>query len=329
MTPQASPPPESLSVLEVVSIVVRQRRLLLSATFVGALLGGLGAFLSPVMYTAEVSFLTRNPEQAGLASVGGLAQQFGFSLPGSTGSARSPEFYQNLLRSRQILEGLVESELELVTTAGVTLIDLAEHFEIEGETVEQRHARTRRHLNEQVISVRVARDIGVVTVAVRTKRPELSAAIGGRLLELVSAFDLETRQSEASAERGFAEERLGELRTELEVAEDSLKSFLDENRQFSNSPQLTFEHDRLQRRVDMRQSLVTAMAQAFEQARIDEVRNTPVITVIDQPEPPALPDPRGRVLILALGLTLGVMAGFGLALVREFGERAKRGVRCP
>jgi uncharacterized protein involved in exopolysaccharide biosynthesis len=75
----------------------------------------------------------------------------------------------------------------------------------------------------------------------------------------------------------------------------------------------------------MRQSLVTAMAQAFEQARIDEVRNTPVITVIDQPAPPALPDSRGRVLILALGLTLGVVTGVGVALVREVGERAKTG----
>ena len=73
----------------------------------------------------------------------------------------------------------------------------------------------------------------------------------------------------------------------------------------------------------MRQELVTAMAQAYEQARIDEVRNIPITSVIDQPEPPALPDPHRRLLMLFLGLTLGLIAGFGLALVREFGERAK------
>ena len=276
------------------------------------------------MYTTEVSFLAHNTERPGLANVAGLAQQFGFSLPGSSGE-RLPEFYQNLLRSRQILEGVVGTDVEVVTPAGVTLVDLAEHFEIEGETPEERLARTRRHLNTQVMSVRVAREIGVVTLAVRTNSPGLSAAIAGRLLDLVSAFDLETRQSEASAERGSADERLGQLRVKLGVMEDSLKAFLENNRQFSDSPQLLFEHDRLQRRVTMRQSLVTAMAQAFEQARIDEVRNTPVITVIDQPAPPALPDSRGRVLILALGLTLGVVTGVGVALVREVGERAKTG----
>ena len=324
MTQQPPSPSESLSLLDLASVVIRQRRLLLSAAFLGILLGALGAYLSPQMYTAEVSFLAHNTDRPGLANVAGLAQQFGFSLPGSSGE-RSPEFYQNLLRSRQILEGLVGTDVEVVTPTGVTLVDLAEHFEIEGETPEERLARTRLHLNTEVMSVRVAREIGVVTVAVRTELPELSAAIAARLLDLVSAFDLETRQSEASAERAFADERLGQLRVELGVMEDSLKAFLENNRQFRDSPQLLFEHDRLQRRVTMRQLLVTGMAQAFEQARIDEVRNTPVITVIDQPAPPALPDSRGRVLILALGLTLGVMTGVGIALVREVGERAKTG----
>jgi len=73
----------------------------------------------------------------------------------------------------------------------------------------------------------------------------------------------------------------------------------------------------------MRQEVVTAMAQAYEQARIDEVRNTPVVTVIDEPEVPALPEPRGRLLKLLLGAVLGTMVGFGIAFVVEYGERAE------
>ena len=73
----------------------------------------------------------------------------------------------------------------------------------------------------------------------------------------------------------------------------------------------------------MRQELVTAMAQAYEQARIDEVRAAPVITVIDQPESPALPDPRGRIRRLLLGIIVGMIVGLGLALIREFTVRAR------
>ena len=267
--------------------------------------------------------MTKVHADRAFSGVSGLAQQFGFSVPRPGGAERSPEFYQDLLQSREILDKVVRSGVAVVTPAGVTTVDLAEHFEIGGETPEGRNARTRRHLAEAVISVSVTLETGVVTVSVRTDDPGLSAAIGRQLLDMISTFDVETRQSQATAERGFSEDRLGRLRGELSTVEDSLKAFLVENRQFANSPQLTFEHDRLQRQVSMRQELVTAMAQAYEQARIDEVRNTPVITVIDQPEPPALPDSRGRLLKLVVGLILGMMLGFGLSFIREFGERAK------
>ena len=317
------PPDDEISLLEVVILVLRRRRLILVSTFAGALLGIVVGLLSPLEYTATASFLPHGGDQGGLSGVSGLAQQFGFAIPRSTDAERSPEFYRDLLQSREILTGVVNSGVEVVTATGVTKVDLGEHFEIEGETPQERNARTRRHLAENVISVSVGLETGVLTVSLQTDKPELSAAIGRRLLDLISTFDVETRRSQASAERGFAEERLGQLRGEMAIAEDSLKAFLVENRQFSNSPQLTFEHDRLQRQVVMRQELVTAMAQAYEQARIDEVRNLPVITVIDQPEPPALPDSRSVVLKLLVGLTLGMMLGFGLAFTREFSERAK------
>jgi len=312
-----------ISLLEVTSLVLRRRRLILVSTFVGALLALVGALRTPMAYTATASFLPHGGDQGGLSGVSGLAQQFGFSIPRPGSAERSPAFFQDLLQSRQILSEVVRSGVEVVTAAGVTQVDLAEHFEIEGETVERRNARTRRYLAESVISVSVGPETGVVTVSLRTDEPALSAALGRRLLDLISAFDLATRQSQASAERSFAEERLGHLRVELSTSEDSLEAFLVENRQFANSPQLTFEHDRLLRRVVMRQQLVTAMAQAYEQARIDEVRKTSIITVIDQPEVPAFPDSRGRLLKLVLGLTLGLVAGFVLAFIREFSERAK------
>ena len=312
-----------LSLLEAASVVLRRRRLVLVSTFLGTLFALMGALRSELVYTATASFLPRGESQEGLSGAANLARQSGFATLRLGDAEQSPEFYQDLLRSREILDGAVKSSLEVFTTSGVTHVGLAERFLIEGETVEERNALTRRHLAENVISVSVAAGTGVVTLRVRTDQAELSAAIGRRLLDLISEFDRETRQSKASTERSFAGERLEQLGAELATAEDSLKTFLVENRQFANSPQLVFEHDRRQRQVAMRQELVTAMAQAFEQARIEEVRNRAVFTVIDQPEPPALPDPRGRLLKLVLGLLLGLMVGLGLAFILEFGERAK------
>jgi tyrosine-protein kinase Etk/Wzc len=313
---------DEISLLEVASMVLRRRQVIVVSTFVCTMLALVFALQTPFQYTATLSFLPVGTDQGGLSRVSGLAQQFGFSVPRSGGGERSPAFYEGLLKSRKILEGVVESGIEVVTPTGSTFVDLVEHLEIEAKTAGERNALALRHL-EGVISVSVGRETGVVTLSVRTDEPFLSAAVARRLLDLISTFDLETRQSQASAERGFAEGRLEQLRRELTTAEDSLESFLDDNRQFANSPQLTFAHDRLQRRVAIRQELFSAMAQAYEQARIDEVRNTPVITVIDQPEPPAFPDARGRLMKVLLGLILGLMLGFALAFIREVGEQAE------
>jgi uncharacterized protein involved in exopolysaccharide biosynthesis len=315
--------PEEISLIEVASFVVRRRRVIVLSALVCVLLTLPTVLTTKVEYRASASFLPHGGEQGGLAGAAGLAAQFGFSMPRSGGSERSPEFYQELLESREVLDGLVRDGVRVVTPTQDTTVDLADHFEIEGGTVAERGELTRRRL-VGVVEVSIRHETGIVSLGVQTDDAALSAAIAWALLDLISAFDLETRQSEASAERIFAEERLQQLQVELATVEDSLRAFLDENRQFGNSSQLTFQHDRLQRKVSMRQELVTAMAQAYEQARIDEVRSTPVLTVIDKPEIPALPESRGRLMKLLLGAMLGTLAGFGIGFVVEYGERAER-----
>ena len=113
------------------------------------------------------------------------------------------------------------------------------------------------------------------------------------MLDLLDSFNLETRQPQAASERRFVEERLGQAKDELLDAEDRLLTFLNQNREFQNSSQLSFEHDRLLREVRLRQDVVTSLTESHEQARIEEVRNTPVITIVQAPELPALPTDEG------------------------------------
>ena len=131
---------------------------------------------------------------------------------------------------------------------------------------------------------------------------------------------LRTRQSQAAAERAFIETRLAEVQDSLRAAEDRLERFLESNRQWAGSAELTFQRDRIQRQVVMQQQVFTSLAEAHEQARIGEVRNTPVITVVERP---VRPNPRWRVLKVALGMVLGGMLGVMLAFGREYADRAR------
>lgn len=63
--------------------------------------------------------------------------------------------------------------------------------------------------------------------------------------------------------------------------------------------------------------MFTKPIQSFMQARIAEVRDTPVITVLQQPYFPPRHDPRRQVLSAALGLVLGGILGIVMALLVE------------
>jgi uncharacterized protein involved in exopolysaccharide biosynthesis len=133
--------------------------------------------------------------------------------------------------------------------------------------------------------------------------------INSTLLRLASAFNLDTRKSRAKAERQFVERRLEEVRTQLLAVEDRLQSFYQRNREYARSPALTFERDRLARDVEFARQLYVTLAQSVEQAKLEEVRDTPVITLIDQPSRPLRRDPRGTMRMTVLAFIAATVAG--------------------
>jgi len=145
----------------------------------------------------------------------------------------------------------------------------------------------------------------------------VSLEIAQRLLEGLNHFNLITRQSQAREERRFTEGRLEAARASLRAAEDVLQRFLQVNREFAEAPALMIQRDRLQRDVLLQQQVVTSLAQRYEENRIREVRDTPVITLVDTPSLAARPDPRLRVLIVVLGTVAGFLVGVLIAICRD------------
>jgi uncharacterized protein involved in exopolysaccharide biosynthesis len=139
--------------------------------------------------------------------------------------------------------------------------------------------------------------------------------MNARLIMLLNEFNLQQRQSRALVERRFVESRRAEAEATLREAEASLRQFLERNRTYQSSPELRFEAGRLESAVELQRDVYTALNQAYEQARIEEVRNSPVVTVVQQPEGTAVP-----ARALKVKLVLGAVAGFLLGLTLSFGR---------
>jgi uncharacterized protein involved in exopolysaccharide biosynthesis len=312
---------DEISLWEVLAVLLRRRVTILVTILLTTVAAVAYALLRADTYTTEASFRPQGSETSA-SELMAFASQFGVAVPGGGSEEASPAFYAELLSSREILHRVASRPF---TIEGVGTAPLAELFEIEKETDELRLEAAMEELRRDVLSIETGQQTGIVTIEVRTEWPDLSQELAQRLLDEIARFNLHTRQSQAAAERRFIEERVDSARAALLTAESEMQSFLQANRQWENSPDLTFRHDRLDRDISLRQQVFTTLVQSFEQARISEVRDTPVITVLQAPFFPPGPDEARMLLVIAMGLVLGGVAGMILAFVVETVKRPATG----
>ncbi len=314
---------EEISLLELANVLLKRWKLVVGIPLVASVLAAIVSFVLPSRFTATTSFVPET-ESAGVnlpGGLAGLAAQFGVAIPG--GGASSPQFYADVLGSRTVRdEVLLAGFPDPGSEAPSDSAPLLELLNIKGDSEPERLENGRKKLDRSV-SVWVDNETSIVSLSVETHDRSLSADVANHFISLLNRFNLETRQSNAQERRRFAEERMQAAERELLVAEENLKRFLERNRQFRGSPELTFEYERLQRQVTIKQEVFTSLRRSYEEARIEEVNDTPVITVIDQavaPQERSSPKVMLNVILaFFVAGVIGVFAAFG----REFVERAQ------
>jgi len=283
-------------------------------------------------YAAHAAFLASEPSSmsGSLGALSSVASQLG--IPGLSAVAQgsaglSTQFYGDLLTSRALVHEVVTTRYDASATVengGRPFTGtLVEYLDPPGMTTTDRDLAAMDGFSRSVLSVSVDRTTGIVRFSVRTKNRQLSALIARRLLDLVNEFNLRRRQSQAGSEREFAARRARSALDTLRSAESALADFRTTNIDFSRSPRLATRESELQRRVALAQQIYTTVAQRYELANIEAVRNTPVITVLDAPEGLVEARPRyTRQIVLGVFL-VGLAIACVIALSMERLSRAR------
>lgn len=311
------------SLVGVVNIVFEAwRPLALSALAFGLVAGSLSLFIEP-QFVSTAAFV---PQVSGDASkaggLAGLAGQLGVSIP-SGSQTQSPEFYVRLLKSRVLLEQIARDSF--ATSPGQPRRPFGELFRIPARSPEQRIDRSVDHLR-RIVNPSLVKLTGIVEIGVTTPWPTVSQTILADLLGSVDAFNVALRRAQAAAEREFVEKRLVFARDSLRHAENRMQRFLVVNRQISNSPELTFERERLQRELSLAEQVFTTLTQSYEEVRLREVRDTPVISVLEPPAQASEPKSRYRVIIVLAAMTFGVLLALTVTIIsRSLRARSAKG----
>jgi len=309
-------------------------RTAVAVAFGTVLLAAALAVILPPSYRGTTSFVTTDVglrmgggggALSGLAAepgISGIASQLG--LGSTRDPSESPAFYEQLLNSRELLTRLLLSRFPDPRAGaagdGVTLLSTLRIRDDDPQrALETAVKRLRRRMR---VTVDLKTNLVVLTLDARWS--QLAADAANRAVALVSEFNKEQRVSRARARRDFLETRVAAAQAELRAVEDSQKLFYERNRSWQNSPALIVEDRRLRRQVETASTLYLSLRQQYETARIDEVNNTPVITVVDAAVPPRRREWPRPLLMLVTAAVLG--AGLG-ALTAASGELADHWAR--
>jgi uncharacterized protein involved in exopolysaccharide biosynthesis len=318
---------ESAVLYEIGITLLEKRRRLVVWGLLGAFATALFVFLSDRQFAVRTSFVAQGTgtDASQLSGLRGIAGQFGVVLPTPGNSLGSPALLGDIISSPTILGGLMRDSFDLNLSGRNARISILDALEVDSFASAIRREEGVRALG-RATKVSVAKETGLVSVVVTTRYPEVSMSIAKRLTEELVSFQLHLRRDRASAERRFVESRLAAQRLELQASEGRLALFLQRNREYSNSPDLRFQQDRLQRDVDLQHQVLSGLAQSREDALILEVRDIPNIAVVEPPVLPARPEPRGLIRRTVFGGLIGMAPGaFVIALLAGWQRMARGG----
>lgn len=316
-------PVDEFSIVELRRGVLRRWGWLVAVPLLAVGVGAGAAALWPKTWTATTSFV---PEQALgsnntsiLGALGGIGSLLG-DAGGASALAKlkdgpSTEFFADVLTSTELLSAALRTPFADPDNPGTTkpLLDL---IDVAGATPERRFGNGLRKLRKKMF-VMVARKSGIVNLSITLRDPTLSAAVANQMFQLLNRFNLDRRQRSSTEQRRFSELRLSTARQELDAAEHAKQAFLDSNRNYYESPRLMAMYDQLDRIVRVKEGILIGLTKTFEESRVAEVRDTPLLTVVDVATPPDRPLQRPLLwggLAGAVGVILGAVGVFFAAL---------------
>jgi len=289
-------------------------------TVLGAAVGLATALMLPAEYTSTASFIAQGASASVLPSaLQGIAASVGLA----SAKDYSPQFYADLLTSDPVLRSAMSRSYDVRGRNGVVGLT---YIEIEGfdgsvpATATDAALRRLRRLVETRADVRT----NIISLSVTARYADLSRDLAQALLDALDSMNIGFRQQQSRELRRFFETRVAEAQRELDSAETALQAFLERNRVTQGSPLLQFEQARLSRAADLKRAVFTTVVQHYEEAKMQEARNIPVLTVLAPPNVPVKRSGPPRRFIAASGMLLGLLLALAFDGARALRDRLGR-----
>jgi tyrosine-protein kinase Etk/Wzc len=327
MNKPTPPPPEfqqpyyfeedTISLTDIMLILARQLKVIIITPTILCTLTIINVlFFTKPVYTSTAKIMSSSTS-GGVSQAAGLAAKFGINIP--TGQSEPKWVYPEIIKSRTLARSMLKRKfdtnkfgnqknlLQILTygnddpKVGLDTLEIIAVDNFLG-----------------MIDISENMQTAILTLSINASEPNFAAEVNQTLIEELDAHQRKYNKTKTSDTKQFIEERIIDTEKELMVAEESLKVFMDRNRRIENSPALQLEQQRLGREVTVLTGVFTTLKQQLETTKIEEVKESDYVVILDSPEVPLKRSKPNKRLIVILAGFLGLGLGMVLAFIREY-----------
>ena len=298
----------NISTKNILQKIIDDKSKLFSLLFLSIVFSVVLNIILPKKYVAEMSITQSSPNlSSGLGNVSSIASSFGINLNNMKGDV----FYlPNLIQSNSLKKSIVQKERVIDNNS----TNLVEHFNNPFLPFQQLDDDEKLINSIEVFSSNLIlledQNSGMITVKFISDSPSLSKEVLSDINVYLNRYLNSGINLQASSMLELINEEISITKSELNSVEDQLALFIDENRNYFDSPNLVLQFKRYERDIEILNQKYTNLIIQQTMAMIEEKKQLPKLNIISEPfsdtspYSPSLINILFVVLIINLGLYL-------------------------
>jgi len=293
------------------NVLGNNKKYILLITFIFIMLGTGSSFLLIKYYNAEISlYPAKNDISQSLGQFQSLAANLGMNTANNDQSFNIPD----VVKSRLIANKVVSQKWKIKNGKTIDLINLwrmnkppwyKSSFSSPPDSIVILEKAIKKFNNH--VQVNEDRISGLIKISTTFQDPYVAAGVANFIGNQVELYIQKENSAQSTKEKLFISERLSIVKQELEISELELKDFKESNRGYEGSPELFMIYSQLFREVEAKKEVYLMLQQQLELARIEEVKQSPILHILDHAVPPIKKSYPNRGLFFIISAFIGLL----------------------
>ena len=340
---------DSIDIIALLKTLWIGKKLIVKTTILFFVIGCIVALLSPVVYTAQTTFVPQVSEDQMSSSkgLGSLASLAGINLnqaSSTSDSYLSPLLYSKLAESEEFAYDIIKEEITNLNGDKLTIkeyllsnessfnFNLVEFIKkytvglfINDKKTENKNdiLKNYNYLSQKdfvivnsftkIYTIELDEQNGCIIVKATDKDAFISAQLVEKITKNLQSKIIKLRTTKIRERLGFSREQYELKQSEFDLLQKKLADFKDSNKNISTASFMS-ELQKLETEFQLQKNILINLASEYNNNKIKLNKDTPIFSVIDEVSIPNLRSAPKRVLLV---MTY-VLIGFGVSVVFIF-----------